>query len=178
MTTTESTFNERAVVPPATQEERLAAAEAIVRRNVLWACGAGILPLPLFDVLAVTAVQIKTIKQLSDVYGVTFREDLAKKLIATLLSGVVGTAIGVGLAASFSKLIPVIGTALGVVTVPVLAGALTHATGKVFIMHFESGGTLLDFDAKAMRTHFRSEFEGAKDTVTRMYEQEQAKRSE
>src|SRR5688572_25947542 len=144
-TTTASTTNDRPISSPATPEERLAAADAIVRRNVLWACGAGILPLPLFDMLAVTAIQIKTIKQLSDLYGVTFREDLAKKLIASLLTGVLGVSLGFGVA-SLAKLIPLVGTALGVLTLPVIAGAATHATGKVFIMHFEAGGTLLDFD--------------------------------
>lgn len=155
-------------------EERLAAAEAILRRNVLWACGAGILPLPVFDMLAVTGIQIKTIKQLSNLYGISFREELAKKLVASLLTGVVGVGLGVALAASIAKLIPVVGTALGAVTVPVIAGALTHATGKVFIMHFEAGGTLLDFDAAAMRAHFKAEFDGAKEAVSRLYAQEQA----
>lgn len=166
------------VIPTATAEERLTAGEAILRRNVLWAVGAGILPLPLFDMLAVTAIQVKLIKQLSDLYGVTFREDLAKKLVASLLTGVVGVGLGIGLAASLSKMIPVIGTVLGAVTLPVIAGAATHATGKVFIMHFESGGTLLDFDVKAMRAHFKAEFDDAKVVVTRLYEQEKAKGSE
>jgi uncharacterized protein (DUF697 family) len=175
---TTTNFNNTSAVPPVTLEERLASADAILRRNVLWACGAGVLPLPLFDMLAVTAIQIKLIKQLSDLYGLTFREDLAKKLIASLLTGVVGVGVGIGLAASLSKLIPVIGTAVGVVTLPVIAGAATHATGKVFIMHFEAGGTLLDFDVPAMRAHFKAEFDGAKDLVTRMYAQEQAKPSD
>lgn len=170
-TTTKSFSSE--VIPPITAEERLVAADAIVRRNVLWAFGAGILPLPLFDMLAVTAVQIKTIKQLSDLYGVTFREDLAKKLVASLLTGVVGVGVGVTLAASFSKMIPFLGTALGVMTMPLVVGAMTYATGKVFVMHFEAGGTLLDFDAAAMRAHFKAEFDGAKVVVSKMYEQEQ-----
>lgn len=165
-------------ITPITAEGRLTKADAILRRNVLWAVGAGVLPLPLFDVIAVTAIQIKLIKQLSDLYGVTFREDLAKKLVASLLTGVVGVGLGVGLAASLTKLIPVVGTALGVLTLPVIAGAATHATGKVFIMHFETGGTLLDFDVKAMRSHFKAEFDGAKDVVTRLYAQEKADGSE
>jgi hypothetical protein len=35
-------------------------------------------------------------------------------------------------------------------------------------MHFESGGTLLDFDPRAMRGHFKQEFEKAKISVTRI----------
>jgi hypothetical protein len=46
--------------------------------------------------------------------------------------------------------------------VPVLSAAATHAVGTVFMMHFETGGTLLDFNPTAMRAHFKQEFERAK----------------
>jgi hypothetical protein len=34
--------------------------------------------------------------------------------------------------------------------------------GRVFSQHFEAGGTLLDFDADKLRSHFKTEFEAAK----------------
>lgn len=162
-------------IPPVTHEERLMSAEALVRRNVLWAFGAGILPVPLFDLVAATAVQIKMIKELSNLYGVTFREDVVKKLLASLITSGVGLGIGLALGASFAKLIPVVGTALGVVATPVTVGALTYATGRVFIMHFEAGGTLLDFDAAGMRAHFKAEFENGKNIASKLYEDDRAR---
>jgi uncharacterized protein (DUF697 family) len=161
-------------IPPATPEERLTAAEALVRRNVLWSLGAGVLPFPLFDLAAATVIQIKMIKELSNLYGVTFREQLVKKLLASLVGGGLGLGLGAAIGVSFAKLIPGVGTALGVLAVPVVIGALTHATGRVFIMHFEAGGTLLDFDAAAMRAHFKAEFDAGRDVVSRMYEAERA----
>ena len=142
-----------------------AEAQAITRRNVMWSLGAGVVPIPVADVLAVMAVQVKLLSELSQVYGRPFSDSIAKKLVGTLLAstGVVG--LGVAIGASLGKLVPVLGSTLGVVTVPIIAGAVTHAMGTVFTMHFEAGGTLLDFDPRAMRTYFRQEFEKAKEGV-------------
>ena len=161
--------------PPVDPSVRVHQAEGIIRRNVLWSLGAGIVPVPVFDVLAVTAVQIKMLKELSELYEVKFTEGVAKKIIASLLTSLGGVGLGAVIGGSLAKLIPAVGTALGVVTIPVMAGAFTHALGRVFLMHFESGGTVLDFDPLAMRTYFREEFERAKVAVTKLQQEEQAK---
>lgn len=157
--------------PPAAEAchatERQLEAEAVVHRNVLWAFGAGVLPIPVFDVVAITGVQVKMLKELSELYGLEFREGMAKKAVTSLLVGVGGVGIGGALGASLMKFVPVIGYALGAASVPVVAGALTHAVGKAFIMHFEAGGTLLDFDPKAMRSFFEAEFSKAKQSVAK-----------
>jgi len=137
----------------------------IVRRNVLWALGAGVVPIPGLDVLAVMAVELKMLRQLSQLYEVKFSEDLAKKLTGSLLTGLGSVGIGSAVGSSFIKMIPVLGTTLGLVTVPALAAALTHAMGKVFILHFEIGGTLLNFEPEAVRTYFKQEFEQSKGEV-------------
>lgn len=171
-TATETTEQKPALDPAL----RLTRAEAVIHRNVLWALGAGVVPFPLADLLAVIAVQVKMLKEMSDVYDVPFKEDLAKKLVASLLSGMGGVSVGAVLGGSMIKLIPALGTALGVVAVPVVAGAFTHATGRVFVMHFESGGTFLDFDPNRVRDHFRGEFEAARDRVAQIQQQEKASR--
>jgi uncharacterized protein (DUF697 family) len=148
--------------------------EAIVKRNVLWAMGLGILPFPLVDLIGAVAIHAKMLKELSELYEVPYSEDAAKKIVSTLLSSVGGVGLGTVLAASLSRAIPVVGPALGVLGVSVTMGAFTLATGRVFIMHFDAGGTFLDFDAAAMREHFRREFELAKATVAKMREEERA----
>lgn len=154
---------------------RIGRAEAIIHRNVLWSLGAGVLPFPIVDVVSITAVQVKMLKELSDLYDVKFTSDIAQKLVGSLLSGLGSVGLGGMLAASVAKFIPYVGTTLGVISVPVTAGAFTHATGKVFLMHFESGGTVLDFDAAAMRSYFKREFDKAKETVAQVHQEEQAK---
>ncbi len=131
---------------------------------MLWTATAGIIPLPVFDLVAVIGIQLKMLRELSAVYRLPFHEGLAKKAVASLLTGLGGVGIGTAIAPSLIKMIPLVGTALGTVSVSVVAGALTHATGRAFVMHFESGGTVLDFDPAAMRTFLKTEFESAKDT--------------
>ena len=154
---------------------RVGRAEAIVRRNVLWSLGAGVVPFPIFDAIAITGVQLKMLAELSELYKVEFTENIAKKVIGSLLSSLGGVTIGSVVGASLSKFIPVVGTALGIVSVPLIGGASTHATGKVFVLHFEAGGTLLDFDPHKMRRYFKDEFEKAKQTVAEIHKDEQAK---
>lgn len=165
---TSSTSDTSSTAKPLELEARILQAEAIIHRNVLWALGAGVLPLPLVDVVALTGVQVKLLKELSDLYGAPFKEGLAKKLVGALLIGIGGVGVGFALGASLMKSIPLVGTALGIISVPVTAGAFTHAVGRVFVMHFEAGGTLLDFDPKKMHAHFRREFEAAKEKVAQM----------
>ena len=154
---------------------RTARVEKIILKNVVWALGIGILPIPIVDIVAITGVQVKMLKEISDVYDLPFREGIVKKLVGSLLSGVGSVALGSMAAVSLAKLVPGIGSALGGLGVPVLAGAFTSATGKIFVLHFESGGTILDFDPHAVRSHFRAEFEKAKETVTRIKREEAAR---
>ena len=134
---------------------------------VLWAFGAGILPVPMFDLVAITGVQLKMLEELSKLYDVEFREGMAKKAVASLLVGVGGVGLG-AIGASLVKFVPVVGFALGVASIPVISGALTHAVGRAFIMHFESGGTMLDFDPKTMRAYFEQQFREGKAAVAKM----------
>jgi uncharacterized protein (DUF697 family) len=137
---------------------------AIVRRNSLWAMGVGLVPVPIVDVLGVSAVQLKMVRELSHQYHVSFSHNRAKSIIGALLGGI-GSVTAAGLMFSALKFIPIIGQTAGAVTLPLTAGAATYATGRVFIQHFASGGTLLDLDPAKMREYFRKEFQDAKATL-------------
>lgn len=151
---------------------RIGKGQAIIHRNVMWSLGAGVLPLPVFDMVAITGVEIKMLKELSDLYGVPFKQSAAKKIVYSLISGVGSVALGAAFGSSLAKIFPAIGTTIGVVSVPIFAGAVTHAIGKVFLMHFESGGTFLDFDPHEMRSHFKREYEVGRDNAKRIEKEE------
>lgn len=151
------------------ETSRLDAAHLIVRHNVYWALGAGLVPIPVADFFALTAVQVKMLKELTNHYHLRFFDDAVKKIIGSLIASTGSLAIGGMLARSFVKLLPGLGQAVGLVAVPVLAGALTQAIGNVFIMHFESGGTLLNFDVEKMRDHFQKELVSAKESVKQVH---------
>ena len=149
-------------------KQRQAQSHKIIRRNVYWALGAGLVPVPVADLLAMTGVQVKMLKELSDLYQVKFFEEKAKTTIGSLVAGLGSLSLAGAVAGSLFKVVPVLGQVVGFIGVPLMAGALTMAVGNVFAMHYESGGTLLDFDAVKMRKYFTKEYENAKTHVQEM----------
>lgn len=134
---------------------------AVVKTYIPWAAGAGVLPLPGIDIAAILGVQLRMLAKLSETYGVPFKEQAAKSMIATLMAAVLENSLAGGFASAL-KLIPGIGTVLGIAALPAIAAAGTFAVGKVFITHFEAGGTFLDFEPKKVEAHFHAEFENAR----------------
>lgn len=147
---------------------RLERARTVVHRNVLWALGMGALPIPIFDIIALTGVQLKMIRELSALYDVKFSESMVRKLLGSLLAGFGAASVGTALALSLFKLFPPVSVALSVLSMPATAGAVTHATGRIFTMHFESGGTFFDLDPNTLRAHFKGELERSRAAVSRM----------
>ncbi len=147
---------------------REAAAKKIVRRNVFWALGLGAIPIPVVDLAGLMVAQVKMIRELAKHYDVEFSESRAKAIVTALCSTIGSHYIRGAIAMSVVKMIPILGQALVLVTLPILGGALTRTIGNLFVMHFESGRTLLDFDAVAMREHFKKEFESNKIVVERL----------
>ena len=144
-------------------ECRINEAKAIVKKNMLWSMGLSVVPIPAVDLIGVTAFQVKALNELSNLYELPFSEHKIKNVVATLLSGLGTVYLGQALALSMFKVVPVLGPLAAMTATPLMAGAMTYALGKVFIQHFESGGTFLDFDPKAVRSYFREQFsEGLK----------------
>ena len=151
-------------LPPLTYEERLERASSLVRKHAVAAAGVGLIPMPAVDFAALTALQLNLLRKLSATYDVRFAEEIGKKAVASLLAGYTPVAFAMP-AASLIKSIPLIGQTTGVLAMSVLAGATTYAVGKVFIQHFESGGTFLNFDPSAVREYYREQFKEGREIV-------------
>jgi uncharacterized protein (DUF697 family) len=137
------------------------AAQNIVKTHMVAGMALGLLPSPLFDIAALSGVQLNLLRNLCQQYAVEFDEQVSKGLLTSLASGALPVLAVLGLS-SFAKLIPGIGTVGGGISMTVLAGATIYATGQVFIRHFETGGTLQDFDAKHWQMLFKQQFEEGK----------------
>lgn len=147
---------------------RAADAEALIRRNVYWSLGAGAIPLPLIDLAAQTAIEMKLLKELADLYKLEYSSSLASRIIYSLLASIGAVGVGSLIGGGLASLIPVVGVPFGVASKSGIAGAFTYGVGRVMLLHFEAGGTLLDFDPAAMRTHFLKEFERGKSVVSEL----------
>lgn len=136
----------------------------IIRDHVLLAAATSVIPVSFLDTAALAAVQLKLLKSLSTLYKQEFRKDLGLSAIGTLLSTVAPTVLAGGVLGSMALFsIPVIGTALRLLTQPSFNAAFTYALGKVFALHFASGGTLLTFEAEKMKKYFIDEYKHAKE---------------
>ena len=153
-------------VPPASANDvRKLRCDVTITKHVGAAMGFGFLPLPVVDFVAITGVQMDLVYRLSRIYDVEFSTQAVRALIGSLL----GASLPLQPALiSGLKLMPGIGTAAAFVAQPALAGASTYAIGKVFVEHFESGGTLLTFDAGKMKTHFEQRMNEGKHVVANM----------
>lgn len=140
-------------------------ANNIVKNHVIGAMGISLVPIPLVDLIGLIGIQLKMLHSLANHYRVPFSENLGKSLIVSLVGGVMPTSTAMTLA-SLVKAVPGLGTATGMVSVTILGGATTYAIGQVFIQHFESGGTLLDFDPKKMRAYFTAKLEEGKQVAS------------
>jgi len=153
------------------KQEREKHAETIVRNHVLFSMGAGAIPVPVADVLAVSASQLDMIRQLCKVYDIDFSETQGKAIVSSLTASTLGR-IG---AASLAKMIPVVGSIVGSVANAVMAGASTYALGQVFKTHFNTGGTILDFDADRLKKLYKEQFEKGKRVAEELRKQQEAK---
>jgi uncharacterized protein (DUF697 family) len=146
-------------------------ANNMVKNYIIASMGAALVPVPLFDMVALTGIQLKMLHSLAKLYNVKFTKNLGKSLIGSLLGGVIPTST----AASLSKAVPGVGTAAGVIGMSAIGGAATYAIGRVFIQHFESGGTFLDFNPEKVREYFKEQFERGKGVASELENTEEVK---
>ncbi|WMP19404.1 YcjF family protein [Thiothrix lacustris] len=157
-------------------ESRDIAANNTVKNHIIASITLGLVPVPLFDLAALTAVQMNMLRSLSGHYGVPFDDSDTKSLVTALVGGSLPVLGVLGLS-SFAKLIPGVGSLLGSASLSISAGAVTYAVGQVFIMHFEAGGTFEDFEPKQARAFFEREFAAGKAFVQTIREELKAAKS-
>jgi uncharacterized protein (DUF697 family) len=135
-------------------------ANSIIKNHMVWAMGAGLIPVPIADLFAVSAIQLDMIRQLAKLYEIDFKHTQGKAYMTALT--------GSGLArlgARAIKFIPGVGSVLGGITMSALSGASSYALGEVFKKHFETGGTFLDFDPQRLKKYYDEKFEKGKEVA-------------
>jgi uncharacterized protein (DUF697 family) len=150
-----------ATASPDAAEGRKERLDKLAKHHVLAAMGVGLVPLPVVDMVALVGIQLDLIRKLSAEYAVPFRQDMGKSVIASLMGGFLPVTLGCTVA-SLIKFIPLVGQTTGAVTMPVVSGASTYAIYKVFVQHFESGGTFLDLEPSKVKSYFAEQFSKGK----------------
>jgi len=141
----EPEMNPEPITPEDPKEQ---AADQAIMNHMMWSMGAGAIPIPVFDFVAVTAIHYDLLKKLFHIYGVSYNEDFGKKLV----SAVMGTAAARSLSSAV-KAIPGVGTLIGGVSSVVLSGATTYALGRLAVMYLRSGEVKrLSIDAEQLKS--------------------------
>ena len=122
--------------------------EQIVKSHSAYVAAVSLVPLVGVDLVAVGLLQLRMLSQLTELYGHQrqWSDGIGKQIIGIVLADTAGGA----LASSLAKIFPPFGFA-SVVIGPASAAAATLALGRLFAVHYASGGTLLNFDAERAR---------------------------
>jgi uncharacterized protein (DUF697 family) len=150
------------------KKNRSEEAGSIIKNHMIWSMGAGLIPVPVVDMFAVSAIQLDMIRQLATLYDIDFKQTEGKARITALT----GTGLA-RLGARAVKFIPGVGSVLGGVTMAVLSGATSYALGEAFKKHFETGGTMLDFDPARFKKYYNEKFEKGKEIAKDMQKQQE-----
>jgi uncharacterized protein (DUF697 family) len=135
-----------AVRPTPAETRRRSLARSIVERHAVYSAVGGLIPVPLANVAGITAAIVRMVKRLSDLYGVPFERDRARAIVVGLMGGAMPTGLAAVTTSTLVYVVPgsnLIGLAVSSLT----GAACTRAIGRIFVEHFESGATLVDFPA-------------------------------
>jgi uncharacterized protein (DUF697 family) len=125
-------------------------AVAIVERHANWAAVGGVIPVPIANAAAITALMVRMIKSLSTLYGVPFVHNRTRAAVVGLMGGVLPTGLATIAASTLTYFVPGYGM-LSLVVSSVTSSAYARSIGQLYIEHFEIGATEIDFKKIVLR---------------------------
>lgn len=128
--------------------------DAIIKKYSGISITSGFIPVPLLDIGALVAVQVKMIREIGKLHGLDLPKDYGKSIALNAVAASPLATVG----RSILKLVPVLGSALGAFSFHAYAAASTHAHGKVFHKAFQSGGSTLDHTWEGLKDSYQSIF--------------------
>ncbi len=139
----------------------------IIKKHAYWAAAAGLIPIPVADAAAVSAIQLDMLKGLCEYFEIDYTKEAGKSMVSSLVSASLASLLARA-GASAVKSIPVVGTTIGITSMSLMSGATTYALGQVFAKHFESGGTFASFNADKMKAYYKEKIEEGKEAIQKM----------
>jgi uncharacterized protein (DUF697 family) len=126
---------------PASQSEaelRLREAFKIVERHKFYAGLGGLFPIPAMNVAGITAINLRMVKRLSDLYEMPFAHDKNRMIVLGLMGGAAPTGLAALTSSTLTMVMPGAGAA-GLAVSSLTAAALTRGIGMFFVERFEKG---------------------------------------
>ena len=124
----------------------------IVHRYMAMSAGAALIPFAGVDVAALAGIHIGLIKELCEHYDVDFTEHTARNVLIGVAGSVIPGTVGSILGRKILGMLPVGSALFGWGLMSAGSAAFSYGIGRLFIEHFEGGGTLLSLDHRRMHT--------------------------
>ncbi|MCX7314344.1 MAG: DUF697 domain-containing protein [Hyphomicrobiales bacterium] len=114
---------------------------AIVERHANYSAIGGAIPIPLANAAAISALLVRMVKSLSELYGAPFERNRTRSIVIALMGGALPTGLSTIAASTLGLFIPGAGL-MGLAVSSVTSGAYARGIGQLFIEHFESGAAV------------------------------------
>jgi uncharacterized protein (DUF697 family) len=113
-------------------------AVAIVERYANYSAVGGAIPMPLVNATAITAILVRMVKSLSDLYGVPFEGNRTRAVVIALMGGALPTGFSTIATSTLTYFVPGLNL-VGLAVSSVTSGAYARSIGQLYIEHFEIG---------------------------------------
>jgi len=137
-------------IPDAAAALRRRNAVAIVERYANWSAVGGVIPVPLANAAAITALLVRMIKSLSTLYEVPFEKNRTRAAMIGLMGGVLPTGFATIAASTLTYFVPGYGL-FSLAVSSMTSSAYARSIGQLYIEHFENGATHIDFRKIVLR---------------------------
>lgn len=141
---------------------RLNKATDLIVSATKWGAAASLVPVPALELAALGVVQARLIVDLTELYDEKLSSQTANGLVSVILGTLLPTGAAQVTAGYLLKFLPGYGTIIGGLSMAAFGSAATYAVGKVFVRHFENGGTVKTLSADVIKDGVKAEFEAAK----------------
>jgi len=129
-------------------------ADSIIKKHVVAAMGAGLVPFPVVDMVGVALIEVNMITELAATYNFPVPRALVVYKLMISVAGAVGPIFLSIYFQNALKALPLVGHAIYLGAFSLSGGISVYAVGKLFQKHFESGGTFLSSRNSVIRTFF------------------------
>ena len=135
-------------------DNRRAGAMALVHRYVIVSAGAALIPVPVVDTVALAAVHVELIRQITHYYGKDFSEHAARNLLIAIGTSLIPGSLGSVVSRRVIRALPLVAHGFAIAAMSAFSALVSYALGTLFVEHYESGGTLQTFDVERLHRVF------------------------
>lgn len=154
---------------PAEEKKTIETADDIIYNHLWFSAVPGFIPVPVLDIVAISAVQLDLVKQLCKFYKADYDEQRGKAIVMALTGSAMARISGYS-ARAVLKTIPMVGWVLGGVAMSLFAASSTYAVGQVFKEHLDAGGTLHNLNPEAFQKFYMQQLEKGKELLSSLME--------